>query len=154
MANYKAPVNPFPIGNQFYKSASLGRQRKFNTPVELWEAACGYFEWCCNNPIIVKEIHGEPPQIIEVEKMRGMSVQGLGNYIGVCNLRYYQKLAAFSPIVMQIYATIQAHNLEGALAVLINPRIVWRVLGTMERKITYLNENEQLKGKVLIISAF
>ncbi len=130
MPNLNTPVNAFSFGNQNYKLATnTGRAKIFTTPDDLWAAACTYFDWCVSNPIIECRYYGIDAKLIELPKMRAMSLQGLSIYIGVCNLRYYKKLADFSPIVEKIYDVIYSHNFCGAAVGLIKPCIIWRSLG-------------------------
>jgi len=134
MPNYASPVNSFAVGNQLYKLASFtGRPKLFTTPVDLWAAACDYFDWVENNPLIKYGVYGKDAKIIGVPKMRAMSLQGLCTHIGVCNLRRYKQHADFAPICEFIHTMIYVHNLEGACAGLLNPCIVARVLGLRER---------------------
>jgi hypothetical protein len=130
MSNHNTPVNSFPKGNQHYKLASFaGRPKLFDTPVDLWLAACDYFNWCVNNPLPSEGVYGRNAKIIIVPKMRAMSMQALSIHIGVCNLKYYNKQAEFSPIVQYIKTVIYAYNFEGAAAGLLNACIIARTLG-------------------------
>jgi hypothetical protein len=128
MANHNSPVNSFLTGNQLYKRASCtGRPKLFTTPADLLAAANEYFEWVENNPVIAQVfIDGK---MLPLPKMRAMSLQGLSAYIGVCNLRYYKKLADFSQVMEFIYSVIYAHNIEGAAAGLLKTNIIARSFG-------------------------
>ena len=133
MSNLNTPVNAFPIGNQLYKlSQRTGRPKKFTTPDDLWNAAVNYFDWVVENPLVEYKVHGTPPRIVSLNKMRPMTLQGLCLHLGICNLRYYQRNADYSRIVSRIYSTIYVYNLEGAMVGLFNPCIMWRLLGTMD----------------------
>ncbi len=130
MSNFNAPSNAFNKGNQFYNLASYtGRAKVFTTPDDLWSAACSYFDWCVSTQIIECRYYGNDVKLIELPKMRAMSLQGLSNYLGICNLRYYKKLADFSPIVEKIHDVIYTHNFCGAAVGLLNPCIIWRRIG-------------------------
>lgn len=46
------------IGNQFWKRRSKhGRDKLFKTPDVLWEAACEYFQWCDDNPLLEERLY-------------------------------------------------------------------------------------------------
>lgn len=131
MSNPNPPVNKFQVGNQLYKLASYtGRPKLFATPDDLWAAACGYFDWCVDNPVMVQKLCGA--KIISIPKMRGMSLQGLSVHIGVCNLRHYKKKAEFSHVVACIYNVIFTHNFIGAVTGQLNPNLIARTLGIQD----------------------
>ncbi len=134
MSNPNTPVNKFPVGNQLYKLASnTGRPKLFTTPQDLLSAACNYFEYVENNPVIKYGVYGKDAKIIGVPKMRAMSLQGLYAFIGVCNLRRYKQHAEFVQVIAYIENVINVHNINGASAGLLNPCIVARLLGLKER---------------------
>ncbi len=42
-----------PLGNQFWKLRSKhGRDKIFADPETMWEAACDYFQWCVDTPLM------------------------------------------------------------------------------------------------------
>lgn len=78
-------------GNQFWRNRSKhGRDKLFNTPELLWEAACEYFQWCQDNPfeesVVVKKKDGH--EIAKVPKPRPFTLTGLCLYLD-CNHRYF-----------------------------------------------------------------
>ena len=136
MPNPNPPVNAFPVGNQFYKLASFtGRTKIFTSPADLWAAACDYFDWCENNPLIKCGVYGKDAKILGMKKMRAMSLQGLCAHIGVCNLRRYKQHADFALVCELIYNVIFVHNYGGAAAGLLTPCIMARVLGLNKRTV-------------------
>lgn len=102
-----------PTGNQFWKLRSKhGRDKLFATPELMWEAACEYFEWCEENPLmeVVQKRAGVSLKIgkgttadiesdildalsdstVELPKMRPFTMQGLCRYLD-CNTVYFNQ---------------------------------------------------------------
>jgi hypothetical protein len=147
-----------PLGNQFWKLRSKhGRDKLFSTPQDMWEAACEYFQWCEDNPLMeaqqgrgakpVKNSEGElvlAPDIIELPKMRAFTLQGLCRYLD-CNTVYFNEFAIglkgkedemskdFSKILTRIRETIYEQKFTGAAAGFLNPNIIARDLGLAEK---------------------
>ncbi|CAL2085057.1 terminase small subunit [Tenacibaculum sp. 190524A02b] len=107
-------------GNQFWKLRSKhGRDKLFATSVLMWEAACEYFEWCDNNPLMeaqivkgsrveeistpLKDEKGKtknskvkttiPYDIAHLPKMRPYTLTGLCIYLD-CNQAYFNQFEA------------------------------------------------------------
>lgn len=94
-----------PLGNQFWKLRSKhGRDKLFETPPLLWEAAQEYFEWVDANPltrseqrkgtvVIPKGFEGDLADIqnpiIEVEVGRPYTWEGLCIYLD-CSPAYFR----------------------------------------------------------------
>jgi len=132
-----------PIGNQFWKLRSKhGRDKLFATPDLLWQAACEYFEWCENNPLI--EVKGFAYQGIVTKegfpKMRAMTMSQLCFYLN-CNEAYFRQFKTdlkpedkdFSTIIEQIEKTIYNQKFQGAAADLLNANIIARDLGLVDK---------------------
>ena len=50
-------IMQFQTGNQFWKMREThGRNPIFETPEQLWVAACEYFQWVENNPLLEEKI--------------------------------------------------------------------------------------------------
>lgn len=158
-----------PLGNQFWKLRyKHGRDKIFATPDELWNAACEYFQWCDNNPLVEVEQaksgsfklgedkDGKPiavPNLIELPKMRAYTLQGLCIYLD-CNTKYIYDFEdgmkgkdddlskAFSEILSRIREVIYTQKFTGAAAGFLNPNLIARSLGLSERQ-----ENRQVDGQ-------
>ncbi len=147
-----------PKGNQFWKARTkIGRGKIFKKPEDLWKAACEYFEWVEENPLIeIKafQFQGQPVKV-EVPKMRAMTINGLCLFLGVNTEYIYQFEAAldketeegkaFSNIISHIKTVIRNQKLEGAAADLLNANIISRELGLKdksEQEITSDNRHE------------
>lgn len=135
-----------PEGNQFWKLRSKhGRDKIFQTPEILWEAACEYFEWCDNNPLKkteAKSVSGgkEPGSIetVELPLMMAYTLHGLCIYLGV-NTKYFNDFEAakhegFSEVITRIREVIYTQKFTGAAAGLLNQNIIARDLGLTDKK--------------------
>jgi len=128
-----------PIGNQFWKLRSKhGRDKLFETPDLLWEAACEYFEWCENNPLIEIDFKGKDADRVELPKMQAFTIYGLCIYLG-CNTKYFNDFKAanhegFSEVLTRIMEIIYHQKFIGAAAGFLNPNIIARDLGLRDTK--------------------
>lgn len=148
-----------PAGNQFWKlRAKHGRDRIFASPEMLWEAACDYFQWCEDNPLISveqarqsakpgKDKDGNPvfpSPTIELPKMRAFTIQQLCLYLDV-NTVYFNQFEKslidkddqiskdFSQICIRIREIIYTQKFTGAAAGFLNPQIIARDLGLADK---------------------
>ena len=138
-----------PKGNKFWKLRSKhGRDKLFETPELLWEAACEYFEWCEKNPFyeveakVVSDGQGMGSSVTKVElpKMRPFTMQGLCLYLG-CNTAYFRlfknqeraQKEDFSTVINQIEETIYNQKFSGAAAGFLNANIIARDLGLSDK---------------------
>ncbi len=94
-----------PKGNRFWELRSKhGRDKLFETPELMWEAACEYFEWCQDNPLMETQqakgnsyytTEGEngeivfAPNLIDLPKMRPFTLQGLCSFMD-CGTSYFR----------------------------------------------------------------
>lgn len=133
---------PAPEGNQFWKLRSKhGRDRLFETPDLLWEAACEYFEWCQKNPLIEIDFKGKDADKVELPRMMAFTMQGLCLYLD-CNTAYFRQFKGnlpegekdFSTVITRIEETIYHQKFTGAAAGFLNPNIIARDLGLTDKK--------------------
>lgn len=144
----------FPHGNQFWKQrAKHGRDKLFETPELLWEAACEYFEWCDNNPLIEIDFKGKDAQKVELPKMRPYTLHGLALYINASTsywreFRKNKNLSSdFLSVINKVEEIIYNQKFSGAAAGFLNPNIIARDLGLVDKK-----ENE-VKGSLTFLDA-
>lgn len=148
-----------PKGNQFWKlRAKHGRDKIFASPDALWEAACDYFQWCEDNPLMsveqarssakpTKDEEGKtvfPPNVIELPKMRAFTLQHLCLYLDV-NTVYFNQFEKglidkddqiskdYSQICTRIREIIYTQKFTGAAAGFLNPQIIARDLGLADK---------------------
>ena len=134
-----------PVGNQFWKARSKhGRNKIFSTPEILWEAACEYFQWVDDNPLLKGIVYQGAVSNDSESIMRPMTVGGLCLFLGV----HAEYLAGFesdlnldikegrdySQIIKNIKQIIYEQKFAGATAGLMNPNIIARDLGLTDKK--------------------
>lgn len=152
-----------PIGNQYYLLRSKdGRDKIFGTPEEMMEAINEYFIWCLENPLIeaqivkgnrveeintpVKDEKGKsktakskttiPYDIAHLPKMRPFTLEGLCNYIDISvdTFKLYEKREDFIGVTTRARQIIDNQQFEGAASGFLNPNIIARKLGLVDKK--------------------
>jgi hypothetical protein len=134
-----------PEGNQFWKIRSKhGRDRLFATPQLLWEAACEYFEWIEENPLIQIDFKGKDADRVEIPHTMPFTIQGLCIYMN-CNTLYFRDFEVsiqgkedqlskdFSQIIHDIKQIIYNQKFSGASCGFYNANIIARDLGLVEK---------------------
>lgn len=134
-----------PIGNEFWKLRSKhGRDKLFKTPEAMWEAACEYFQWCQDTPLIEVDFRGKENDEVHLPKMRPFTLHGLCRYLD-CNTLYFNDFQeglkdktdelskGFSLVITRIRETIYEQKFTGAAAGFLNPNIIARDLGLMDK---------------------
>jgi len=135
-----------PKGNKFWEQRSKhGRDQIFATPDLMWEAACEYFTWCEETPLIEIDFAGKDARKVEREKMRAFTLKGLCLFIGA-NEVYFNHFEAeqkakkgaeaegFCKIITRIRDVIFTQKFTGAAAGLLHPNLIARELGLAERQ--------------------
>jgi len=145
----------FQTGNQFWKMREThGRNPIFETPEQLWVAACEYFQWVENNPLLEEKIFHAQGIITKdtVTKMRAMTIRAMCFFIGLSRQGWqeYSEKPDFSDIVKEIEDVIYSQKFEGAAADMLNSNIIARELGLSDK---VQNEHTGANGKPLIPSA-
>lgn len=133
-----------PKGNNFWERRSKhGRDLLFETPELMWEAACEYFQWCVDNPLMFTEFVGKDATEVEVPKVQAFTYQGLCIYLG-CNTAYFRqfketelgKTKDFSTVLSRIEEVIYHQKFIHAAAGFLNANIIARDLGLAEKSIS------------------
>jgi hypothetical protein len=134
----------FQLGNNFWERRSKhGCDKLFKTPDLMWEAACEYFAWCVENPLLSTEYHGKDAEEKLVPKVRAFTMQGLCLYLG-CNTKYFNNFESqikeddplysdFNYIIARIRETVFTQKFEHAAAGLLNANLIARELGIAEK---------------------
>ena len=126
-----------PIGNKFWELRSKhGRDKLFESPELLWQAACEYFEWCEENSLTEVDFRGKDADRVELPKMRAFTMQGLCSYLD-CNTAYFRNFKnqervdkeGFSSIITRIEEVVYNQKFTGAAAGMLNANIIARDLG-------------------------
>lgn len=131
-----------PKGNQFWKQRSKhGRDKLFATPELLWEAACEYFAWCDDSPIVKKDVvrNGKNAgDVIEIPMQRPYSLSGFLFYVGAGDAYWRQfKIAdhkGFSTVINDIEKVIETQQFEGATVGIFNANIIARKLNLTDKQ--------------------
>lgn len=128
-----------PVGNQFWMlRSSHGRKPIFADPEQLWAAACEYFEWTDANPLYEDRLvtfqgvaTHEP-----VAKMRAMTIGGLCIFLDISIQAWseYKQRLGFGEITTRVEDIIRNQKFTGAAADLLNPNIIARDLGLVEKQ--------------------
>jgi len=128
----------FKPGNQLWKTrSSHGRKPIFQTPEQLWEACCEYFQWVEDNPLWEDKIVSyqgvtthEP-----VCKMRAMTIGGLCVFLDMDRRTWllYAERPDFVPITTRVDEVIREQKFSGAAADLLNANIIARDLGLADK---------------------
>ena len=133
-----------PKGNKFWQLRSKhGRDKLFKTPELLWEAACEYFKWCDENPLLERKAFAYQGVIIteDMPRMRAYTIHGLTFYLN-CNTEYFRRFKAelkekdkdFCRVIKDIEETIFRQKFEGAACDLLNANIISRDLGLADKQ--------------------
>lgn len=141
-----------PQGNQFWKLRSKhGRDKLFENPELMWEAACEYFESIDSSPYIKKEAktinigdYQSEIALAELPVMKPYTLQGLCRYLD-CNTVYFNQFKdnlketdpqyeGFSKILTRIREVIYEQKFSGAASGFFNANIIARDLGLADKK--------------------
>lgn len=130
-----------PKGNQFWKLRSKhGRDKLFETPDLLWEAACEYFQWCEDNPIKKNDFRGKDADEVIYELDRPFTLSGLCIYLG-CSSQYFRNFEKnnkdsedFMAVITCVKEIIFTQKFEGASVGIFNANIIARDLGLTDKK--------------------
>lgn len=145
-----------PKGNTYYKLAkNFKNPKKYGSPAALWRKALEYVEWSDKNPLIEHKAFSNGFKV-QLPKMRALTIKGFCIYACIDRetWRRYEKDEAFRGICERISDMFTMQKVEGAAADLLNPAIVARLEGLVDRKdVTTNNESlnqgyyEQLKKR-------
>jgi DNA-packaging protein gp3 len=128
-------------GNQWWKLRSKhGRDKIFQTPEAMWDAAAEYFQWCDENPLIEIDFRGKDSDQVQLPRMRAYTMIGACHRMDVCEA-YFNAFEArikektdktskdFVAVITRIREVVRQQKFEGAAAGFLNPTIISRDLG-------------------------
>lgn len=130
------------MGNRFWELRSKhGRDKLFESPDLMWQAACEYFEWCEDNPLEEEDYRGKDADRVILHKMRAFTLHGLTSYLG-CSTDYFKSFKNqeraqkedFLPVIARIEETIYNQKFTGAAAGFLNANIIARDLGLADKQ--------------------
>lgn len=127
-----------PLGNKFWEArSSHGRNPKFATADDLWQACCEYFSWVEDHPLIEAKPFAFQGQswIEDVPKMRAMTFDGLHIFLDITDQtwhNYKNRGEDFLDVINRAEKIMRNQKFTGAAADLLNPNIIARDLGLKE----------------------
>ena len=126
-----------PLWSKGLRSA-MGAPRKFNTPEELSDAVCGYFQWIEDNPLKESKLvsfQGDS-KLEQIPKMQAATQAGLCLYLGIHEQswrEWRENRADLSEVIKNTDMAIRNQKFVGAAADLLNANIISRDLGLADR---------------------
>ena len=154
----------FTEGNKLWMSRSKhGRDYLFKTPEALWEAACGYFQWCDDTPAFKTVQRNTCDEgYVRIPKLRAYTLKGLYAYLN-CGDRYFnhfeKQLAGktdevseeFTRIIDMIRDIIYEQKFTAAAAGELNPSLIARELNLVyDHEKAHKNGDDGRDGNWLI----
>ena len=119
-------------GNNFWEARGRhGRLPIFESPEQMWETACDYFQWSVDNPL-QKQVFYQGELCDKPESlMRPFTKKGFCIFAGCIDQTFanYKKKDDFLGICEQIESIIYTQKFEGASVGLLNASIIARDLG-------------------------
>lgn len=147
-----------PKGNQFWKLRSEhGRDKLFEIPSLLWEAATQYFNWVDAHPWYKNEAikSGDSAgKIMRVPIARPYTITGFLLYVGA-NTDYWRQFKSashegFSPVIDQIENAMYTQKFEGAATGAFNANIIARDLGLADKSQTELTGKDGIPFNITL----
>lgn len=133
-----------PKGNQFWKHRSKhGRDKIFESPEMLWEAAQEYFESVDSRKWIRTEFHGKDATECKVPNETPYTISGLCVFLDInrTTWMHYKEHKDFSNIAARIEQIIYTQKIEGASVGAFNASIVARELGLTDKsQVTHIEQ--------------
>lgn len=146
-----------PKGNKFWMNATAtGRPAKFDSPQQLWELACDYFEETIKNPLKEQKVFGTGKRMT-VKVMRPFTIKGLCIHLNIGDNTWHRYRRAddykdFWDVTERIENIIYVQKFEGASANLLNQNIIARDLGLVDKTdITSRGKSLQTQSPVINI---
>jgi len=124
-----------PKGNSYYLLAVGFKKPKSYTPQALWKKAVEYIKWVGDNPLPSKKAFSNGKRIKE-DKMRAMTLQEFCLFAHISRETFYryENQKEYSDICAQIKDVFYTQKVQGAAADLLNPAIIAREVGLVDKK--------------------
>jgi len=128
-----------PKGNKFWMlRSSHGRNPIFESPDDLWDAVCEYFDWVEANPLYEDKGFAFQGKVTHEKfaKMRAMTITGLCIFLDITFKTWenYKEKEDFIYIITRAENIIKTQKFQGAAAELLNPNIIARDLGLTDKQ--------------------
>lgn len=140
MSDRDEKTGRFMPGNKFWEArSSHGPKPKFTSPDDLWEACVEYFEWVEDNPLWEEKGFAFQGVVTKERfaKMRAMTIGGLCLFLDIDETTWRDWKSSrsdLSPIITRVEQVIRDQKFAGAAADLLNPNIIARDLGLVEKR--------------------
>lgn len=133
-------------GNKYWqKRKKHGKEKNIKTAQELWELACDYFQWTEDHPLLEQKGFAFQGTVTKehFNKMRAFTWDGFEDFLFekgvVSNLDDYKankegRYKDYTNIITRINKIIRNHKFQGAAAELLNPNIIARDLGLIDKQ--------------------
>jgi hypothetical protein len=137
----------YKTGNELWKMRGKhGRDYKY-TPDKLWEEFLLYCQWVNDNPLLEDSVNfyqGQPTHE-PITRMRAMTIIGFCLFSDLDTVTYYEyrKNNDFTNIINAIENCIREQKFTGAAAELLNPNIIARDLGLVDKTDTTIHVPEE-----------
>lgn len=130
---------PAPKGNKFWlERSSSGRNPIFSEPQKLWDCCCEYFQWVEENPLYESKMcsYQGKNELEDIPKMRAMTIDGLCLFLDICRKTWvnYGEKEDFLAVTSRVENVIKSQKFAGAAADLLNPNIIARDLGLVDKR--------------------
>lgn len=135
---------PAPKGNQFWKlvGVSWHKTKTFESPAQLWEKACEYFDWIDQNPwekVDAAKAGDRFGEHVTIPTTRPYTISGLCLYLGISEetLSNYEKsegYEAYFGVTKAIKQVCYTQKFEGAAVGAFNANIIARDLGLSDKQ--------------------
>lgn len=144
-----------PKNNEFWKMrATHGRPKIFETPEQLWQSACEYFEYMDSKTWVKVDYKGKNIKRVEIPTVAPYSLKGFCLFVGAnerflanfekrCKQDKEDNNKDFIAVIQRIRDIIDVQQFEGATVGAFNANIISRKLGLIDRK-DVTTDNEPL----------
>ena len=126
-----------PTENQFWRLRKDMTEDGRKLSVEqVADKAQEYIDYCRENPLIEIDFKGKDADRVELPKMRAMTLTGLYVHLGITSETWCQwrKDKKYSDIITRIENIFYTQKFEGAAAGFLNPNIIARDLGLVDKQ--------------------
>lgn len=129
----------------------------FETPDEMWEKCCEYFEYVKNNPLIENKVFQFRGGIVDgqIEKPRAMTNKGLCIFLGctVHTWMNYRKREGFDLICEAVDNIIYTQKFELAAADLLNAGFIGKDIGLTDRtEVNHTSDGSALPTMIQLVA--
>lgn len=119
------------------RKSTKGKKPEFGSSDELWRAACEYFEWATENPLIEEKPMSIAGGLVmaQVKKARVFTFSSLCIYLDIGHTTYkrWRSDETLAEACEKIDAVVYSQKFEGAAAGIFNAGIISRDLGLAEK---------------------